>query len=98
MIFQNLNIKHIPLVSAGSGLILLLVLSKAKAREKRRMARKGKRIQASTLTWASNYTKWTLEREESERELALDWIRSQGGEKHGRRGEQDAFYSPFNLL
>ena len=46
------------------------------------MAGKGKRSQASRLTWASNYTKWTLEREESsEDELALDWIRTQGGRK-----------------
>ena len=38
---------------------------------------------------------------EREVELALDWIRSQGGEKNtadkGKEGE-DAFYSPFNLL
>ena len=103
MRFQNLNIKHVPSVF-GSQLADLSLLKSylSQRRERRRMARRGKRSQASTLTWASNYTKWTLEREESvERELALDWIRSQGGEKHGRHGEgegEDAFYSPFNLL
>ena len=41
------------------------------------------------LAWASNYTKWTPRESgaSEERELALDWIRSQGGEKHGRHGE-----------
>ena len=34
---------------------------------------------------------WREREESSEGELALDWIRSQGGEKHGRRGERTPF-------
>ena len=61
------------------------------------MPGRGKRSQASLHTYMG-IELHKVDTGESERELALDWIRSQGGEKHGRRRKEDAFYSPFNLL